>query len=211
MAKKKQQKKSREDPILNALKSIINGSNMSDHDFVVTMKRSAASARQVFNLSRSVRDPIRLPEEQKNIRHTLALGMAIPEFLANRTIFRISKENYQKILDIFPAENCNIYSTVYEQALLEHPIIVQIVDNDVPITSMFEFSAGFGVDNADPWNGHSIARYNLMKDFSSEWYSIDSPISFMLSKDMPQKRNRSSCTRFSDTIGDWQEVMEWFS
>lgn len=62
MAKKKQQKKSREDPILNALKSIINGSNMSDHDFVVTMKRSAASARQVFNLSRSVRDPIRLPE-----------------------------------------------------------------------------------------------------------------------------------------------------
>lgn len=80
MAKKKQQKKSREDPILNALKSIINGSNMSDHDFVVTMKRSAASARQVFNLSRSVRDPIRLPEDQKSIRHTLALGMATPSF-----------------------------------------------------------------------------------------------------------------------------------
>ena len=100
MAKKKQQKRSKEDPILNALKNIINSSNMSDHDFVVMMKKSAASARQAFNLSRSVRDPIRLPEEQKSIRHTLALGMAIPEFLANRTIFRISKENYQKILDI---------------------------------------------------------------------------------------------------------------
>lgn len=189
MAKKKQQKRSKEDPILNALKNIINSSNMSDHDFVVMMKKSAASARQAFNLSRSVRDPIRLPEEQKSIRHTLALGMAISEFLTNRTIYRISKKNYQKILDIFPAEHCNIYSTVYEQALLEHPIIVQVVDDDMPITSMFEFSAGFGLNNADPWNGHSIARYNLMKDFSSEWYSIDSPISFMLSKDMPQKRN----------------------
>lgn len=104
MAKKKQQKRSKEDPILNALKNIINGSNMSDHDFVVTMKRSAASARQVFNLSRSVRDPIRLPEEQKSIRHTLALGMAIPEFLANRRLSVFPRKTIRRS-SIFSLQN----------------------------------------------------------------------------------------------------------